>query len=79
MKFSNFNNFNNNKFLDKKIKYRQCSVTQKCPIGAFVPKSIQYLDICDNCIWGKETYNGSKIVNCTKQKIFDIINTDIIL
>lgn len=74
MKFSNF--YNNSvlhvdmgKIFDKKIKYQQCSVTQKCPIGAFIPKSIQCLDICDNCIWGKETYDGSKIVNCMKQKI----------
>ncbi|MBR0184369.1 MAG: hypothetical protein IJQ10_04410 [Clostridia bacterium] len=62
-------NFSGGKFFNKKIKYRQCSVTQKCPIGAFIPKSVQCLDICDNCIWGKETYDGSRIVNCTKQKI----------
>ena len=72
MKFFD-NNFllydNSSKIFNEKVKYQQCSVTQKCPIGAFVPKSTQYLDICDNCIWGRETYCGSRIVNSTKQKI----------
>lgn len=57
------------KFFEKKVKYQQFSVTQRCPIKSFAPKSTQCLDICDNCIWGKETYKGSGLVNCTKQKI----------
>ena len=55
--------------LKRKIRYKQFSVTQKCPIDCFAPKTIQYLDICDNCKWGAETYKGSRIVNCTKQKL----------